>query len=265
MTNTPPAAGPLARGEVRIVCRITEALDERAQLDLVGVLSSDERARHERFRFARDRRDYAAAHALLRTTLSWCTGDAPATWRFETTNSGKPFLPPGFPKLSFNLSHAHGIVACAVTENSEVGIDVETIDRPADVERIAERFFAASERAALRALMEEGARRARFFELWTLKEAFLKAIGSGLGHPLDALSFDLDREHAIVFAPPPDTRADAWQFALFVPTARHRLAIAVRQGGGRSIRAARLLDGEDTTALQPIRVSNGQQSTRRNV
>ena len=68
----------------------------------------------------------------------------------------------------------------------------------------------------------------RFIELWTLKEAYVKAIGHGLSHPLDRFGFAFDSERGIRFTAPPDEHAAQWTFALLAPSVRHRLAVAVR-------------------------------------
>lgn len=244
----------MTRVEIHVVCRITDSMDERAERAALDLLSADERARHDRFWFPRDRRDYAAAHALLRTTLSAYSGEPPASWRFETAAGGKPFVVQPCRRLSFNLSHARGLVACAVAEELDLGVDVERIERPVDVQGVADRFFSTRERAALAALAE-GDLRARFFELWTLKEAYLKATGAGLTHPLHSVSFDLEADGMLRFAPPAEVDADRWQFALFEPTPQHRLAVAApRRGRPRPVRAY-LVDDERRRELQPARAS----------
>src|SRR5207253_1525523 len=99
-------------------------------------------ARHRRFVFDRDRREYAAAHALLRTSLSRHADVAPESWTFHDEPGGKPspVLEPGMPNLSCNLSHTRGLVACAIALGHPVGIDVEAIDRKID-ERIVSRWL----------------------------------------------------------------------------------------------------------------------------
>jgi 4'-phosphopantetheinyl transferase len=196
-------------------------------------LSPDEKARHDRFRFTSDRREFALAHALLRTTLSRCLDRPPSSWSFRTDH-GKPILEP--PSLSFNLSHTKGLVACAVTVGCEVGVDVEAIDRPAAIDRLAARYFSSAEIGQL-AACQGAARSGRFFEIWTLKEAFAKALGLGLAHPLNATTFDLTRpgvieltecqESAVEHSSAAESR-EQWRFRLVSPTPRYRLAVAAR-------------------------------------
>jgi 4'-phosphopantetheinyl transferase len=219
----------LAPGDVQVWCRPTDSLGDVDIAAAVALLSPDEHARYTRFRFARDQRDYATAHALLRTSLSKYAAVAPESWRFQEAPGGKPSLVPGdgMPRLSFNLSHTHGLVACAIAIDADVGIDVESLDRTVG-DGVARRYFSARENDDLRQCASEWLRTRRFIELWTLKEAYIKAIGKGLSHPLDTIVFDVADRDAIVFLPPPDVDAAAWRFFLCAPTEHHRLAVAVK-------------------------------------
>ena len=210
--------------------RPTEGLTDQDIVEARRLLSDDERARADRFVFERDRRDFTAAHALLRSTLSRYADVPPDAWRFETADGGKPRLAHHAGSLSFNLSHTHGFVACVVAHGCDVGIDVESIDRRLDP-ALANRFFSATETASIDAAPPEE-RVERFLELWTLKEAYLKATGKGLSHPLDTVVFDMRNDGAVTFHPPPGVDAAAWRFALFAPGARFRLAVAVRRPAG---------------------------------
>jgi 4'-phosphopantetheinyl transferase len=92
--------------------------------------------------------------------------------------------------IEFNLSHTDGLVVMGVTRDRSIGVDVENV-RACEVGiEIAERFFAPEEILALRALPEEKQKH-RFFEYWTLKEAYIKARGMGLSIPLERFAFHL--------------------------------------------------------------------------
>ncbi|MDA1184689.1 MAG: 4'-phosphopantetheinyl transferase superfamily protein [Acidobacteria bacterium] len=218
---------------VHVTYRHTEALGGTALDADVSLLSVDERARLARFVFARDRRDFAASHALLRRRLSTHADLPPDAWTFEVEPGGKPHLSadhvgadPAF-NLAFNLSHTHGLVACAIGRGVDIGVDVESIDRAVEGRDIATRYFSPDEIRLLDAC-DAVERQARFIELWTLKEAYVKAIGRGLGHSLATFGFAFDGERGIRFAPPPGEQAMQWTFALLAPSARHRLAVATR-------------------------------------
>jgi 4'-phosphopantetheinyl transferase len=236
----------LTPGDVHIRHRLTGALDDGDLGQALALLPPDERARHERFRAEHDRREFAAAHALLRTTLSEFADVAPFDWRFDTGPHGKPALAAGLSPLplSFNLSHTRGMVACAVTHGSapaadgsaprsvDVGLDVENIARTMNWRGIASRYFAAAELARIDCAAGSD-RAARFFESWTLKEAFAKALGVGLSQALDATLFEVADGVVTGCTLPPGVDAATWQFGLFAPGPDHRMAVAVSDGSAR--------------------------------
>src|SRR5208283_6416 len=92
--------------------------------------------------------------------------------------------------LDFNVSHTAGLALLAFARGRKIGIDVERIRRDFGTAEIAERFFSKAERAALRELPQEQ-RHEAFFRCWTRKEAFIKALGEGLSHPLDQFDVSL--------------------------------------------------------------------------
>src|SRR5262249_37063214 len=97
------------------------------------------------------------------------------------------------------------------------------------------RYFSASENRRLDACppLEYAA---RFVEIWTLKESYIKALGTGLNHPLDSFSFELDGESGIQFDPPRDAKPARWHFALTTPAPGYRLALAVYCPGDERFR-----------------------------
>jgi 4'-phosphopantetheinyl transferase len=218
----------LRNDDVRVWYWRTESIDETALAVLLDLLSIDERERYDRFRFAHDRRDFAAAHALLRRALSECGDVAPAAWRFETNAHGKPALAQAHASdLTFNLSHTRGLVACVVARCTALGIDVEPVDRAATGREIAVRYFSPDEIRLLDAVPAHEYRR-RFIDVWTLKEAYIKGIGLGLSHPLDTFSFLVGDDH-LSFEGPPDATPRDWQFLLAQPVPGFRLALAVER------------------------------------
>jgi 4'-phosphopantetheinyl transferase len=214
-----------SRVVVDVLFQLTDALSERQCADALDLLSADERARHDRLQGTRKRRDFACAHALLRTILAERRGCTPGEIALTATKDGKPMLQAGGP--FFNLSHADGLIAVAVADACDVGVDVETDARGADHDGIANRFFSRDERAALAALPDSD-RRMRFVEIWTLKEAFLKGLGVGLANHMDGHVFDLRRDGIISFRSDDAAMTREWTFALFAPTPHHRLAVAAR-------------------------------------
>jgi phosphopantetheinyl transferase len=214
-------------------------------------LSADERARRDRFHFEHDRRDYAIAHDLLRRRLSGHADVPPGSWRFAADGNGKPWIESDDPRqrLSFSLAHTRGCVACAITPAARLGVDVERVERASNPHDVADRFFSDEESAALRACPSD-ARPIRFVELWTLKEAFLKAVGTGLAGSLRAVSFRFDDRDGFHCAGLPSGCPQDWQFALYEPYGGIRLAVAVE---GHHVVTVR--DDGTGAALAPIRAT----------
>lgn len=146
-----------------------------------AVIDADERRQAARFRKDHHRRRFVTRRALRRLWLAEQVGAAPGELRFETDAHGKPRLPGG---PHFSASHSGDMMMLAVADRP-VGCDIEALDDTLDWRPIAAQFFAAEECAALAALPRDAGRQA-FFDCWARKEAFVKAIGKGLAHPLDA-------------------------------------------------------------------------------
>ena len=121
---------------------------------------------------------------------------SPSSWRFIKTNHGKPILDP--PSFGFNLSHTKGLVACVVAIGRDVGIDVERVDPTSEIDPSWASHFSRSEVEQLAACSADVRQRA-LLRPWTLKEAYGKAIGLGLGNPLDSTTFDLASPGTIGF------------------------------------------------------------------
>ena len=246
--------------DVHIWYRETESLGPDAIGAAEATLSADERTRCDRFHFSHDRRDYAVAHDLLRRSLSRYSPVPPAEWRFDTDQYGKPSIKrSGEPSPSFSLSHTRGLVACAIASGMQVGVDVERVERNIATTDLAERYFSPDEAAALRHC-HENARTRRFAELWTLKEAYIKAIGLGLSQVLAEFSFELDEDGSIGVKPPPRADSGLWHFAVFAPSHHTRLAVAVRGNDGDRLRfIARGAGGssasDDGHRIDPLRTS----------
>lgn len=159
---------------------------------LAGLLSADERERAARFRFDDNRKDYVVCRGALRALLGSYVNAAPSELRFGYSEFGRPSLlaSSSAHTLEFNVSHSGGIALLAFAVARKIGIDVEKVRRDFSTAEIAERFFSMGERAALREL-RESQRHQAFFRCWTRKEAFIKALGEGLSHPLHEFDVSL--------------------------------------------------------------------------
>jgi 4'-phosphopantetheinyl transferase len=164
----------------------TQRLDWPHDTALPEILSAEERERCARFVRAADRARFAQAHVFLRETLSRFADVAASEWEFSRGEFGKPAIssPPAGAGIEFNLSHTRDWAACVVTRGVQCGIDIERIRPVPQMLDIARSRFAPQEFHALEALPED-ARPQRFFELWTEKEAWVKARGKGLSLPID--------------------------------------------------------------------------------
>ena len=162
------------------------------QAEFAALLAPHETERMQRLHFEAGRRQFALTRALQRRVLSFYACDVdPRDWLFQASAEGRPALAPPFDRtgLHFNLAHTAGLVAMAVCRHARVGVDVEKLGRAPLA--VVERYFSAAETAQLRALPAETQPR-RFVQLWTLKEAYLKAIGTGLSGGLARMSFLFD-------------------------------------------------------------------------
>jgi len=180
-----PRDPQLAANEVHVwAIRLEQPLARRA--NFAATLSPDESERANRFHFERDRNGFTVARGSLRSILGIYIGLSPAEIRFEYGARGKPSLASkSAPSpVHFNLAHSGGLALVAVTRVADIGVDVEQIRRVDDVEAIAKRFFSPRESAILRGLSQE-LMQAAFFNLWTRKEAWLKATGEGIGESLN--------------------------------------------------------------------------------
>ncbi|HSK64424.1 MAG TPA: 4'-phosphopantetheinyl transferase superfamily protein [Pyrinomonadaceae bacterium] len=153
-------------------------------------LDDEERARAGRFHFDKHRRHFVVGRGVLRLLLSRYLETRPEDVRFHYGSHGKPLLDGEHRanSLRFNASHSGDLALYAFVQDYEVGVDVEYIKQDFSTEEIAERFFSSHEIETITSL-EKPDRPAAFFRLWTRKEAYIKAIGTGLSHPLN--TFDV--------------------------------------------------------------------------
>ena len=132
--------------------------------------------------FERDRRNFLITRAHVRTMLSRYAQVEPAEWRFIANVHGRPEIldrPAGVPDLRFNLSHSGQWLLLAVTTRREVGIDVERRVLLQDYEAVGATCFAEEELSLLRGT-NRAQQRDLFYRMWTRKEAWGKATGTGL-------------------------------------------------------------------------------------
>lgn len=203
-----------------------------------SLLSVEELARYQRFRFDKDKHHFLVSHALLRKVLSNYADVLPQQWQFDMNEHGKPELAVihAMSWLRFNLSHTEGLVACVITDSVDCGVDVENQTRSCDYRGIGSRMFSAEENSRLVKLVNEQ-QAEYFFNLWTLKEAYVKARGLGLSLPTSKINFTIENPENISasFDPWLEDDGQDWQFTLHRPTRSHVLATAIRRDGSKSV------------------------------
>ena len=189
-----------------------------------SILSPDELDRAARFKFEQDSNHFVAARGMLRFFLGFYTRCSPSELEFTYGDKGKPELIHASDTLKFNVSHSHGIGAWALGLVPLLGVDVEWNLRKLDFDRVGKRFFSENEWASL-ANLSAAERRAGFFNCWTRKEAFVKALGDGLSFSLKAFDVSTGNEAEI-------TRIDGdqdpakWALHAFEPWATYAGALA---------------------------------------
>ncbi len=231
----------LEHDEIHLLLVNEGAVDEELLAQYPSLLSSEERVRRARFRFAKDSRRFLITRAAVRSALSLYVPEvSPAAWQFSRNAHGRPGIAapvPGNP-LTFNISHTGSLIVIAIAVSGELGVDVESVGRQTKTVEVADRYFSREEVGALMAL-PESEQRARFFDLWTLKEAWIKALGIGLAMPLRSFSFELtDNRIAISFAPERNDDPTRWQFWQLRPSAEHQIALAFAGDLGRKMRVS---------------------------
>jgi 4'-phosphopantetheinyl transferase len=183
------------------------------------MLTPEEQARAERFKFPKPREQFLRSRAMLRSVLMQELGDVP--FEIVANAYGKPEL--AGRELHFNVSHSETDLVIAVAD-VPVGIDVETIREMPNAIQLVERYFHPTEQAQYFALPEHE-KQAAFFRTWTCKEAVLKGIGCGT-RDLDRCIADVHphREARILG---PQATAEAWQVLTWTSQAGNPICLAL--------------------------------------
>lgn len=184
MWSEPPQTLSLTTREVH-VWRTRLEQPERVD-EFLRTLSDEEREKASRFHFAKHRRHFVVGRGVLRMLLARYLGTQPEEVQFDYGPHGKPSLGGAqrASSLRFNASHSGDFALYAFADDQEVGVDVEYIKSNIAPEEIAKRFFSPREVETLNALAAAD-QPAAFFRCWTRKEAYIKALGTGLSHPLN--------------------------------------------------------------------------------
>lgn len=185
------AAVSLGGGTFEVVSVRLDA-EVAASGELAQCLSDGERLRASRFIFERDRRRFIVGRARLRHLLASRLGVQPHAVELVYGPHGKPALSRRFADsdLRFNLSRSEEVAVYVFSRGREIGIDVEAVRVMRDADDIAARFFSPRENKSY-CTLDPRDKPLGFFNCWTRKEAFIKALGDGLCHPLDCFDVSL--------------------------------------------------------------------------
>lgn len=169
---------------VKIFDITSEILDH-----LCALISGDNKIKIERFVNKEDKIRTLIGEILIRTIIVQELRINNKYIIFNKNKYGKPYLK-GYPIINFNISHSKDFVVCAI-DNKPIGIDIEDI-KHIEYNDIAKDFFTVNEFNYITKQNLE-AQISRFFEIWTLKESYIKCCGQGLSTPLKSFSIDIDK------------------------------------------------------------------------
>jgi 4'-phosphopantetheinyl transferase len=228
---------PLTAPDLHIWCAsLSASRDELSRFS--SLLSADEKARAEKFYFERDSNRYIVGRGILRLLLGSYLKMEASRIEFTYGPHGKPAVETIFQNkvLQFNLSHSNDQAVYIFGWDTIVGIDIEHIRPMQDADDFAEQFYSPRERALINSLSGDE-KWAAFFKIWTCKEAFLKANGSGLTISLDQIEIhpQADGSAKITFAGEGAGQATDWRIETFEPVTDYQGAIAIAGHAGRII------------------------------
>ncbi len=164
---------------------------------LTETLSADEKARARRFHFERDKRRLVARRGTLRAILGFYLAVDPNRLRFCYGRHGKSGLADGVSGgvIQFNVCSSDGVAVYAFTRIRKIGVDIEHVHDMPEMDGLAAQFFSEREYDTFRRL-PKGVRKKAFYNCWTRKGAFIKAIGTGFHHPLKSFDVSLMPDEA---------------------------------------------------------------------
>ena len=183
---------PLLQNEVLVFYGKLTDFDER---NCRSLLSNHERFRATQFQLDKDKSNYLISKAILKSLLAYFSNKSEMKIDFKYGKNGKPFLSDDS-NVQFNCSHSENVVVVAIALGMEIGIDLEQLSRKVNRPRLASFLFTPTELIAYHQL-EEMHQQEVFMDLWTKKEAILKATGEGLTRPMNTLTVSLNENRTL--------------------------------------------------------------------
>lgn len=217
----------------------TASIDRDQLEDCLNLLSEDEQRRHARLLSMPDADSYAISHALLHQALSLFSDTRPGDWQFTRNDNGKPFIRPELnPQgLYYSLSHCKTACAIMIADVEHCGIDIENTSREGNYLELARKMFSPAEISELEQSTDT---RQDFFHIWTMREACVKAMGTGLANSRDFFSLQCDTENIRYLDNHLNRIDDSWQLRYF-EDGDHATALAIRSDQTRKIELAKIV------------------------
>lgn len=231
----PPFELSLSNKEIHI-WRAKLDLSENFIQKLRETLSIDEKLRAKQFRFDKDRNHFITARGILRNILGKYLNVEPSRFEFRYGNNGKPALSKTFGNgiIHFNLSHSEGLAIYVFTRDQEIGVDLENIGKLENIEKIVESFFSRREKADF-CTLPQSSKNAAFINYWTIKEAYLKAIGTGLSYSMNKFDVSIvpGKPARLLKIDGDSKKASQWSIYMLKPATGYVAAIALWNKGSR--------------------------------
>ena len=229
MTWQNPLHHPNLNREQVHIWRASLDIPEEEVTRLYTLLSPDETARANKYRFPIHKRRFIVARGILRELLGNYLEINPNTVKFEYGDRGKPYISANTCKfLQFNISHSEEYALLGFTcDRRRIGVDLEYLREMPDAVKIAQRFFSPQEYDLIRNL-DSKQQCLAFFKLWTAKEAYLKAIGTGLAGCLASIDIDFDKGDRIhLSCNDNSTSVDNWSIYPCIPASNYVGTVAI--------------------------------------
>lgn len=194
---------------------------------LRSVLSPEEKKRASYYKYEPKQHGYIVTQAVLRVLISAYLDISPADVLLVASKKGKPFLI-NEPSLYFNISNSHEICVYAFSRDAEVGIDIEKIRELPDIDQLIEKNLTSREKAYFQKNTEH--KLSLFFQFWTFKESYLKAIGEGMRLTPENLEFSLNDGHIRLRSVTYGFEATDWQFKRFTRDGNYTGTLTYQKG-----------------------------------
>lgn len=175
------------------VVRIMD-IDEEKFDKICLLIEPEKKNKIERFINRKDKIRTVIGHILIKTIIIKKLNIESKNIVFGENDYGKPYLK-NYPEFCFNISHSGGFVACAI-DSYPIGIDIEQI-RHINYEELSKEFFSESEFSYINNNENHNDALKRFFEIWTLKESYIKCRGKGVSIPLNLFSINIGKDDSI--------------------------------------------------------------------